>query len=464
MQRSHTQFGKSEAAFFIVALLFLTSVARAEFSSVQSTLRRLPPVVPTNHEQRCLDGDMSWLEPPNKADTAIVPSLSDLTGGNDGFRIVPYGAFSADMLYATQRTSPGAYSLFVFSREDQGEDAFAIDARRTRLGINVSGPALARLGNAESGGKVEIDFHGDFVTENRATILLRQAYWEIKNERFRLLVGQTWDVISPLYPETVSYANGLFAGNIGLRRTQFRAERYLDLSDFLRLTLQASLNQDIVTDFPTDPGVRREASDWPVVQARAALSLGARSDHHEPMTIGFSGHVGETGFDFLTAGPPPLNLPPEDDARYKTWSFNVDMRVPVTDRFGFQGEFFIGANLSAYLGGIGQGVCPCVRLPIRSTGGWAEVWYKWAPWLHSHLGFGLDDPNDRDFLFGRTYNQFIFANLFYDVTHGLTTGLEVSFWKTLYQETRAGQVPAAQLTPSEPGEAVTIDWMVKYSF
>ncbi len=76
----------------------------------------------------------------------------------------------------------------------------------------------------------------------------------------------------------------------------------------------------------------------------------------------------------------------------------------------------------------------------------------------------MDDPNDKDSLLGRSFNQFIFANLVYDITQRFTTGLEVTYWKTLYYETRTGLIPADQLAPTQPGEAVTIDWMVKYEF
>ena len=192
-------------------------------------------------------------------------------------------------LYATERTEPGAFTLFVLSPERDGEDAFTIDARRTRLGADVSGPRIGELGDAESRGKVEIDFHGNFVTENRANVLLRQAYWEVKNERFRLLVGQTSDVISPLIPGTLNYSVGWAGGNIGFRRTQFRAERYLAASDRFLLTLQGALSQDIVADFPNDPGVRRETSNWPIVQTRAALTWGSRVNGADPVTLGYSG-------------------------------------------------------------------------------------------------------------------------------------------------------------------------------
>jgi hypothetical protein len=60
--------------------------------------------------------------------------LGELAWQKGGLRIVPYGAFWADMVYASERTNPGEYTLFVFSRQQHGEDAFTIDARRTRLG------------------------------------------------------------------------------------------------------------------------------------------------------------------------------------------------------------------------------------------------------------------------------------------------------------------------------------------
>ncbi len=171
----------------------------------------------------------------------------DFAWRKDGFRIQPYGAFWADMIYATQRTSPGAFTLFVFSSEDQGEDTFTIDARRTRLGLNVSGP---RFGTAETGGRVEIDFQGSFITENRASVLLRHAYWEAKDDRTRLLVGQYWDVASPLNPGTLNAGYGYFAGNIGFRRAQFRAERQIAWSENVMVSLQGSLNAGRRRGFP----------------------------------------------------------------------------------------------------------------------------------------------------------------------------------------------------------------------
>lgn len=402
-------------------------------------------------------GDAQW-------DAAFEAAAKKHAWSLGDFRIVPYGAFWTDMNYATSRTNNEAYTLYVYSRQDQGESSFTIDTRRSRFGLNVTGPMIPLLDYAQSGGKVEIDFQGAFVTENKASVLLRHAYWEAKNDYFRVLVGQTWDVISPLYPGTLNYSVGWEGGNIGYRRAQIRLERYFYPSDQCKVELQASLNQDIVSDFATTAGIRRELSDWPVVEGRLGAALGDVCEDPNPVTFGVSGHIGETGFDFLTAGPPPLSLPPADDTRFRTWSLNADWRAPLTPNMGVQGEFFTGANLSAFLGGIGQGVCPCVRVPIRASGGWIDFWIDWTDCLHSHFGFGVDDPNNADSLVGRIRNQFFFTNITLDVTDKLVTGFEVAFWETSYHELRTGLIPADQLTPSEPGEAVVFQWMIKYGF
>ncbi len=136
--------------------------------------------------------------------------------GEGLFKVVPFGAFWGDMIYQTERTNVGAYTLWVPSAEDQGEDAFYIDVRRSRFGTHVYGPGI--LGVEESHALLEIDFHGEFTTENRGSVLLRHAYWEIKDEEFRFLFGQYWDVISPLWTNTLDYAVSWNAGNIGFRR------------------------------------------------------------------------------------------------------------------------------------------------------------------------------------------------------------------------------------------------------
>lgn len=362
------------------------------------------------------------------------------------FRIVPYGVLWASSSYETSRTNSGDTPFYVYSEDVQGEDSFHVDAKSTRLGIDVTGPRIWAFGCAETGGKVEIDFQGSFITENKGTVLLRHAYAEAKTEDTRLLVGQTWDVISPLNPFTLMYPVAWGAGNIGYRHAQLRAERILPVNDCLLFTLQGSLNHSLVNsaDYASVAGVSGDHSGWPVVMGRLGTTLGLRGPGCQPITLGVSGHIGEQDYDF----PAPN---PADDAVIRTWSANVDFRFPITERFGFQGELFTGQNLAPYLGGILQGINPVTREGIRSMGGWGEFWYFWRPDLHSHVGYSLDDPCDQDIATGRTYNQMMFANLAWDVTPKLLVGLETSVWKTLYKT-------------QSPGEATRVEFVVKYGF
>jgi hypothetical protein len=117
----------------------------------------------------------SLLPFPEAPESEAAPVPAPREESRDGFRLAPYGALWGDLIYATSRTQTGPFTLFVFSEQDQGEETFQLDVRRTRLGFDLFGPAIDVGGGASTGGRVEIDFHGDFITENRAAVLLRHA-------------------------------------------------------------------------------------------------------------------------------------------------------------------------------------------------------------------------------------------------------------------------------------------------
>jgi hypothetical protein len=372
------------------------------------------------------------------------------------FSITPYGYLWGNMVYSTERTDPGSYTLFVQSPTATGvaESEFITDDRNTRLGLDFLGPKIPFFCNAQSGGRVEVDFQNTVLsTENKPTILLRHAYLEVKDDEERFLVGQTWDVISPLYPGMLLYTVGWDGGNIGYRRAQVRDERYFALSDTSLLIAQLSVNQDIFSDNSTNPTpavaeITGKSSNWPLVEGRAAWKIGPRGPGCLPVEIGVSGHIGEQEFseEFTSGAVSP-------DNRRRTWSGNIDLRWPLTERLGFQGECQMGENLSTFFGGIGQGIDPTTGGTIRDAGGWFEVWYDWTPRLHSHVGYSVDEPNQHDLrTFGeRTYNQFYFGNLLYDFTKNFLVGVEVSSWKTLF-------IGEAE------GDSVRSEFVAKYGF
>jgi len=431
-----------------------TQTLRAELQWLREHPVRLPQVGAT---------PVSMHKPAPIEDTYTVDqiqSMMDTTAKKYAWKkgdlsVIPYGFLWGNLAYYTERTAGAnrSYPTYVFSPDTQGEDVFLIDGRNTRLGLDVAGPRLWPFCCAQVGGKVEFDFQGDAgVTENRGGVLLRHAYVEVKNEDYRLLFGQTWDVISPIYPTTTMYAVYWNWGDIGYRRPQLRWERYLAFSSTRLMTIQLAMNQSIVSDYNDSALVVDEPADWPLMEGRVAWTLGPRGKGCKPIVVGMSGHIGNQGFDMYNAGGHRL----ADDVRVRTWSVNADFDVPITNRFGVRGEFQTGENLSTFLGGIAQGVyanSPPTLRPIRDTGGWVETYYFWRPDLHTHVAFGVDDPVDQDVnpTHGRTLNQFYFANIMYDVTKGFTLGAEFGSLKTFYTDMR-------------PGDAFRLELMARYAF
>jgi hypothetical protein len=351
------------------------------------------------------------------------------------FTIIPYGTIWGSMSYDSQRSKIGDYCLWFESPDvHHDEPDFNVDAKSTRVGLDFLAPGLPCLGDAKVTGKVEVDFQGQFVTRNKPGLLLRHAYVEAKNEDFRWLVGQTWDVISPLAIPTLNYTAGSAVGNLAYRRAQFRAERFLGFSDAFLLTLQGSINGNVVTDFVSDPATTMSADPgpYPDVQGRAGFTFGERrGPDAKPIVLGVGGHYGIQSFDFRT-DPTDLGVD------VPTYSLAVDFLVPLTRRFGVQGEFFTGYNLSNYMGGILQGIDRVTHRGIHATGGWIDLYFDWTPTLHTHTGFSIDDPLDEDMTSGRIRNQMLFSNVLWDANKNLQFGLEADVWQTRYMRLAEG--------------------------
>jgi hypothetical protein len=364
------------------------------------------------------------------------------------FTIVPYGIIWGDMSYDSQRSKIGDYALWIESQDTHHDEPdFNVDAKSTRIGLDFIGPSSPFFCDAKISGKVEVDFQGQFVTRNKPGLLLRHAYVEAKDKDFRLLVGQTWDVISPLGIPTLNYTAGSAVGNLAYRRAQFRAERYLDISDTFMLTLQSSVNGNVVTDFVSDPATTTSADPgpYPDFQSRMAFTLGERScPDTPPAVLGVGGHYGIQSFDFRT-------IPTDLGVDVPTYSLAADFVVPVAQQWGVQGEFFTGSNLSNYMGGILQGIDRVTHKGIHATGGWIDLYVNWLPNLHTHSGFAIDDPLDKDMTSGRTRNQMLFNNVIWDANKHLQLGFEVDVWETDYMALSSG-------------EGVRLEFATKYNF
>ena len=76
---------------------------------------------------------------------------------------------------------------------------------------------------------------------------MRHAYLKLDwpKSRFNIIAGQTSDVISPLYPQTVNYSVGWWTGNIGYRRPQLRFTKAMRINKDVDLKLEGAFARTI---------------------------------------------------------------------------------------------------------------------------------------------------------------------------------------------------------------------------
>ncbi|MFH1371782.1 MAG: DcaP family trimeric outer membrane transporter [Planctomycetota bacterium] len=369
------------------------------------------------------------VEKPAPAPVAPAAEKKPVVSGLD---IQIYGRLKFDAAYDTSRTDNGNYVKWVLSETDNKHDnEFNMTANESRLGMWIYGP---KDGDLKTSGRVEVDFF-EGGAENKSRLMMRHAYLNLDwpQDKFSILAGQTSDVISPLFPYTLNYSVAWWAGNIGYRRPQIRLTKGYALNKDVDLKLEGAIARTIgLSSGSFTPGDAGEDAGIPGFQGRASLTFPWLA--YKPTTIGFSGHWAKEEYDTDANGT---------NKKFDSWSLNLDVLQPINEWLTIKGEMFTGKNLSAYLGGIGQGVrnigtasAPVYDKEIGSTGGWiaAELgpWDKWK----FNLGVTIDDVENGDLRGGvdkREYNRSIFGNVIYSLDKNAQIGFELSQWHTEYQ-------------------------------
>ena len=350
-----------------------------------------------------------------------------------------YGYLKLDSAYDSSRINNGNYAQWAESEStNDNDDQFNMTANETRLGMLINGPDN---GGMKASGRVEVDFYGGG-NENKANLMMRHAFFKLDwpEDRFNIIAGQTSDVISPLFPTTVSYSVCWWTGNIGYRRPQIRLTKELGFETGGFLKLEGALARTIGRDNVALAGTTDSGEDAgiPSLQGRASLTLpmfGA-----EEAIIGLSGHWGEEEYDIAANG---------QDKEFRTWSLNLDYTQPVCSKMTIKAELFKGENLDAYLGGIGQGVTLTGTNQyeeIGSKGGWIAA--SLGPWENKsfNVGIAVDDVDSGDTNVGdRTLNRSVFGNVICALNKQTDIGFELSHWRTEYNGSGDAESLRAQL-------------------
>ncbi|MDD5458720.1 MAG: DcaP family trimeric outer membrane transporter [Phycisphaerae bacterium] len=348
-----------------------------------------------------------------------------------------YGYIKADAAYDNSRVTTGNYVLYV-DNESSGKDndnEFNLTANQSRFGLKIKGP---EEDGVRTSGQVEIDFYGNGSAENKAAPLLRHAFMNIEwpDERFSIIAGQTSDVISPLFPNTLNYTVLWDAGNIGYRHPQIRLTKGMQLCEDVDMQLQGAISRTIGDDeLDSTAGAKSgEDSGFPTLQGRVGFTFPWFG--YKPTTIGFSGHWGVEEYDDLSDTA--------TSEEFDSWSLNFDMLQPINELWTIKSEAFCGKNLNDYFGGIGQGVrstgAGTVASPttyhneIGSRGGWiaASLTPK-SKWSYN-FGVGIDDVENDDINSSqRAMNRSIFGNAICSINKSTQIGFELSQWRTEYK-------------------------------
>jgi hypothetical protein len=353
------------------------------------------------------------------------PRVSTL---NPNYNLNFFGAVVGDMLFNEARAiSPGApYYLSPASPRGLTQTSVDIHARSSYLAAALTGP---KMGEFQAGGLAMVFFYNDNALADQYGILPGQIYGDLTNEKWRFAAGLQFDVFNPIAPNMLAFSALAGSGNAGNAwRGQFRVERFMTPTETRQWTIQAALSEPIASTI--DPAFQFVSEDngWPNVEGRIALGLGCLGDGpggKRPFEIGLSGVVGEI------RSSPLLGPRVESDV----WGTAIDCRWQLSPRFGVQGEFYTGKALGTYNGGILQNVNASTFEGIQTSGGWIETYVYWTPCLHSHLGYGIDDPENNDLSnnpanFQRELNETTFANLIWDVNQSLKVGMEATYRKT----------------------------------
>lgn len=352
------------------------------------------------------------------------PHVSTLT---PLYNVNLFGAMVGDMLFNEARpVSPGApYYLSPASPTGLDQNTVDVHGRSSYLAAALTGP---QMGNFQAGGMAMVFFYNDNVIADQYGILPVQVFGDLKNEDWRIAAGLQFDVFNPGAPTMLAFSALAGSGNAGNAwRGQFRIERFLNPSKDTQWTLQAALSEPIATSITSDFGLLGEDNGWPNIEGRIALGLGPldAAQAKRPFEIGLSGVVGE------------IRSTPLAGTRVVTdvWGVAVDYRWQMTERFGVAGEAYTGKTLGTYNVAILQTINVDTLDGIHSSGGWGEVFFYWTPSLHSHVGYGIDDPDNGDLSanptnFQRERNETFFANMIWDFNQSFRIGFEATYRET----------------------------------
>jgi hypothetical protein len=367
---------------------------------------------------------------PVKAEAAPLEDPFEFKFRN-GATLKFYGRFEMLTYYDTTSVAVSDWFAYVYPKGTiQGdEDSFNMSVRGSPFGLNFTKPAFTA--DLDLKGKLEMDFVGGFATGTHGAysplVRLKQAWFSLGGRHNSVLVGQSFGVFGPLFPDVGSWIALGTSGNPWIRLPQIRFT-----TEYAPVKFEVSLNRpmganEIRTDSLDDVISDGEQSNLPFTMGRFGYSKKFSAVSLETGLSGVYGREKVRRADTTAGTSVNENLP--------VWMTVYDLFLG-SKYVDFKGEFFTGTNLNTFYAGILQGVNVSATgaTTIRTTGGWAQVTLKPCEKIFANLGAGIDNPRNGDLAAGtqRSMNLMAYGNLNYRVGPSLVVTLEPSYMRTGY--------------------------------
>jgi len=350
-----------------------------------------------------------------------------------------YGFVSAEGMYSdsqlssfgTLNNTPANYNRVMsgFNRVvdesvDGNNDAFISGTvQNTRFGFDLA-PYDFGGKNFKVDARLEMDF---FSTNNLSvhSVLprIRRAYAGIGQTRWHVLMGQEWDIFSPLNTATINIGGNLWQqGNLGFRRPQ----------------IQFTYNHPVMEDSK--------------IEAAASINLPGNSMafNDNGNTTGIPMFQGRVGFIHpIWAGPFKVYLSAlyarhknavAGQATVNNWGMALSIDAPIHKFLKPMFEFHYGYSLGSLLSIASD------TNRQRTISGWMQIKSLWLDWLETNVGYGLDTLKGSQVAAGWIKrNQMGFAQVRFKPISSFIIGLEYNFLRTNYQGSGSSNANAGVL-------------------
>lgn len=359
-----------------------------------------------------------------------------------------YGFLRTDAQYDDSKPNDPQVVAFIRSEDETrpisatvarpGDSDFDLHAKLTRLGVDIGGYTVEALHSAVVSGKAEIDFYNAATTESRGFLRVRHAYLNLAWKSSAVLLGQTADVISPLFPAVNADFVMWNAGNLADRRPQIRYTWSPAVGSGGKFFLQAALGATGAVDgqsLDLSPAGTSAVANLdgvdaavPTTQLRLAYNGGSWVAGKK-FELGAWGHAAR---EDLADGAPRIGGRDSWDSR----AFGVDLKIPLAKKVDFEAELWSGENLDDVRGGIGQGVNVTagdrnLGAEVESTGGWAQLGLSPCSWFTVYGGYSFDNPEDGLAASGaRDRNTVYFLATRFKPSTNLSFGVDYLNWTT----------------------------------